>query len=129
MAKDFYHDSLKYYHQMDKIKHFQDVILQFLNNYNEEMGGNLPDCIPERRILADKENNSFQLLSVGWKGNHYIFGPLFHFDIIEGKIWIQCNNTEREIVDELMAQGIEKQEIVLGFVPPHARHFLGFATA
>lgn len=114
---------------MDKITHFQNVILQFLNNYNEEMGGNLPTSNPPRRVLADRENNSFQLLAQGWKGNHYIFGPLFHFDIINGKIWIQCNNTEREIVDELMAQGIDKQDIVLGFIPPQARHFSGFAVS
>ncbi|TAF92595.1 MAG: hypothetical protein EAZ32_00835 [Cytophagia bacterium] len=42
---------------------------------------------------------------------------------------IQCNNTEREIVDELLANGVPKSDIVLGFMPPHARHFSGFAVA
>jgi XisI protein len=111
---------------MDKIKHYQDVILDFLHRYNEEMGG---DGLIERRIIADRDNNSFQLLSVGWRGSHFIFGPIFHFDIINGKIWMQCNNTEREVVDELMDNGVAKSDIVLGFVPPHARHFLGFAIA
>lgn len=114
---------------MDKIKHFQDVIIWFLNKYNEETGGNSHNPQIERRILIDKEHNSFQLLAVGWSGKHYVFGPIFHFDIINEKIWIQCNNTEWEIVDDLMSQGIEKQEIVLGLVPPEARHFLGFAVA
>ena len=114
---------------MDKMTHYQDVILHFLEKYNEEVGGNNPQESVTRRIIADRENNSFQLLSVGWRGNHFIFGPIFHFDIINGKIWIQCNNTEREVVDELLANGIEKSDIVLGFVPPHARHFSGFAVA
>lgn len=113
---------------MDKIKHYQEVILDFLHRYNSEIG-NPTNTAVERRVLADKEQNSFQLLSVGWKGKHFIFGPIFHFDIIDGKIWIQCNNTEREVVDELMANGVDRNDIVLGFVSPNARRFSGFATA
>ena len=83
----------------------------------------------KHRILSDRANNSFQLLTSGWSGTHYLFGPVFHFDIINGKIWMQCNNTEHEVVDELMAEGVDNQDIVLGFLPPHARKFSGFAVA
>ena len=114
---------------MDKIKKYQDLILQFLHFYNAETGGNQPNSKVERRVIADRDNNSFQLLSVGWNGNHFIFSPIFHFDIIQGKIWMQCNNTEWEVVDYLMEHGVGQQDIVLGFVPPEARHFLGFAVA
>lgn len=113
---------------MDKIKHYQDVVINFLNYYNEDTGGASAKPI-ERRILIDKENNSFQLLSVGWKGNNYIFGPIFHFDIIDGKIWMQCNNTEWDAVDELMKNGVDRNDIVLGFLTPDARQFSGFAVA
>jgi XisI protein len=113
---------------MDKIKKYQDVIIDFLNRYNSETGRSLENTV-KRRVLIDREHNSFQLLSTGWRGGRYIFGPIFHFDIINGKIWMQCNNTEREVVDELMAAGVERSDIVLGFVPPAARHFLGFAEA
>ncbi len=58
-----------------------------------------------------------------------IFNKIFHFDIINGKIWLQCNNTEHEVVDELMAQGVNNEDIVLGLVPPYARQFTGFAVA
>jgi len=114
---------------MDKVKKYQDIIMRFLHYYNEESGGNLPGQKIQRRILADRENNSFQLLATGWNNEHYIFGPIFHFDIVDGKIWMQCNNTEWEVMDYLMQEGVERQDIVLGFVPPNARHFSGFATA
>ena len=113
---------------MDKIKKYQDIIIDFLNRYNAETSSYSADGI-KRRILIDKENNSFQLLSIGWRNNLYTFGPIFHFDIIDGKIWMECNNTEREVVDEFMAAGVDRQDIVLGFVPPSARHFSGFAVA
>lgn len=112
---------------MDKVKKYQDIIIDYLKRYNEETGGTTAYPI-KRSVLIDKENNSFQLLSTGWINNHYLFGPIFHFDIINEKIWMQCNNTEREVVDELMAAGVEKLDIVLGFVPQEARHYLGFAT-
>lgn len=114
---------------MDKVKKYQDIVLAFLEFYLSETGEDRPGTSVKRRILADRENNSFQLLSAGWNGQHYIFSPMFHFDIIEGKIWMQCNNTEWEAVDFLMEHGVDKQDIVLGFVPPQARHFSGFATA
>ncbi|MFN0213960.1 MAG: XisI protein [Saprospiraceae bacterium] len=114
---------------MDKIKKYQDTIIKFLHFYNSESGGNRLDAPVKRRILIDRENNSFQLLSIGWNGIHYIFSPMFHFDIIDGKVWMQCNNTEWEAVDFLMEHGVERQDIVLGFVSPEARAFSGFADA
>ena len=113
---------------MDKIKKYQDIIIDFLNRYNSETGRSLEHSI-KRRVLIDREHNSFQLLSIGWRGNHYIFGTIFHFDIIDGKIWMQCNNTEYEVVDEFMAAGVDRNDIVLGFIRPQARHFSGFAVA
>jgi XisI protein len=111
---------------MDKVKKYQKIVIDFLNRYHADTN-NASDTV-QRRILIDKKNNSFQLLSIGWRNHLYTFGPIFHFDIINGKIWMQCNNTEREVVDELMEAGVRKSDIVLGFVPPEARHFLGFAV-
>ncbi len=114
---------------MEKLTLYQDAVIRFMRRYLAETGQGIYKDEVKRRILIDRENNSFQLLSAGWRGSHYIFGPIFHFDLIDGKIWIQCNNTEREIVDELMAAGVDRQDIVLGFVPPDARLFSGFAVA
>ena len=114
---------------MDKITRYQNIILQFLNHYMTETKIGSSNSDVKHRILADRENNSFQLLTIGWRNHDYKFGPIFHFDIINEKIWMQCNNTEWEVVDDLMAAGVDRQDIVLGFVPPHARHFSGFATA
>jgi XisI protein len=114
---------------MDKIKHYQSVIIRFLHHYNQATGGNMPLQHPQRRVLIDKINNSFQLLAIGWRNEHYIFGPVFHFDILDGKIWMQCNNTEWEVVDFLMENGVERMDIVLGFVPAYARQASGFGVA
>jgi XisI protein len=99
---------------MDKVKKYQNIVIEFLNRYNTDT--TISSDTVQQRVLIDKKNNSFQLLSVGWRNQLYTFGPIFHFDIINGKIWMQCNNTEREVVDELMEAGVRKSDIVLGFV-------------
>ncbi len=112
---------------MDKITSYQNILIQYLTNYaRHSRPANIPDV--ETKVIADRENNSFQLLRIGWQGNQYIFAIVFHFDIKNGKIWFQINNTEREVVDELMKLGVQREDIVLGFQPPYARPYTGFAV-
>jgi len=80
-------------------------------------------------VIADTKSNNFQLLHVGWKGDHYQFFISFHFSIINEKIWLQWNRTENEVVDYLMENGVPKEDIVLGLKPPYARKHTGFAVA
>ena len=47
---------------------------------------------------------------------------------IDGKIWLQQNNTDILIADELIENGIPKDKIVLGFIAPSERLSTGFAA-
>jgi len=113
---------------MDKVAKYQNILVKFLTEYAEKgQIANMPEV--ETRVIADREHNSFQVLHIGWHGAQYIFSPILHFDIKEGKVWFQCNNTENDVVDELMAMGLPKDDIVLGFQPTYARPYSGFAVA
>ncbi|WP_238987010.1 element excision factor XisI family protein [Lyngbya aestuarii] len=59
------------------------------------------------------------------ESNDYIV--VFHLDIIEGKIWVQRDDTEDGITPELVEAGIPKDRIVLGFHLPDVRPYTGFA--
>jgi len=112
---------------MDKIKKYQDIIIAYLKEYAELKPVNQPDV--KSLVIADRDNNHFQLLRTGWQGSQYIFTVVFHFDIVDGKIWFQRNITEREVVDDFMTQGVPKEDIVLGFRSPAIRPHTGFAVA
>ncbi len=112
---------------MDKLKTYQDAILDLLNEYAAVPYGNAPDLI--KQVIADREGNHFQLMSVGWNKHQFACNIVFHFDIKEGKIWVQRNNTELMVGDELAARGVPKSDIVLGFKPPSARPDTGFGIA
>jgi|APTNR8051073442_1049403.scaffolds.fasta_scaffold09990_3 hypothetical protein len=113
---------------MDKLKKYQDILVNYLTSFaNRSKLANMPEV--ENRVIVDRDNNSFQMLRIGWHNEHFVFAIVFHFDIKNNKVWFQCNNTELEVVDELMKMGIPKEDIVLGFQPPYARPHTGFATA
>jgi hypothetical protein len=111
---------------MDKITKYQGILETYLKEY---VASRHSRSSIENKVIIDRNNQSFQLLRVGWRGDKYVFAVIIHFDIKDGKIWLQCNNTENEIVDELMAKGVAREDIVLGFQPPYARQYSGFSIA
>jgi XisI protein len=63
-----------------------------------------------------------------WQNRHRVFGPVMHFDIKNGKIWIQWNGTEEDVGEQLVAMGVAKQDIVVGFHPPYIRQYTDYAV-
>lgn len=108
---------------MDKLKKYQGILTQYLTDFAKQPPyANMPDV--KTTVLIDLKSNHFQAVDIGWAGAKHIFSPVFHFDIKEEKIWLQCNNTEREVIDELVQKGVAADDIVLGFQPPCVRELL-----
>ncbi|MFN7118540.1 MAG: XisI protein [Saprospiraceae bacterium] len=112
---------------MDKIKTYQKIITTLLEEY-AAIPPSYPTALRDELII-DTERNHFQLLTVGWEGNEFVHEAIFHLDIIDGKIWIQQNNSEAKLTDELLERGVPKSDIVLGFQHPSVREYSGFAVA
>jgi hypothetical protein len=112
---------------MDKVKKYQQIISSFLTDYIKDAKLSTANDV-EPRLLIDTINDSFQLLYIGWQGTKFIFSPIFHFDIINGKVWVQRNNTELPIDEILHSKGIDNQDIILGFQPEFVRKTLATAT-
>lgn len=69
------------------------------------------------------------MLAIGWEDGKRVYYPVFHLDIRDGKIWVQEDATDANLVDQLERQGIPKQDIVLAFMAPYKRPFTGYAVA
>ena len=80
------------------------------------------------QTLFDSEQDHYQLLYVGWRGNERSFGCILHLDIKGGKIWIQHDGTEVGIANQLVELGVPKQDIVLAFHEPEIRQYTDFGT-
>lgn len=79
--------------------------------------------------FSDRENDRYLLQQVQTTGERYQSQTLAHLEIRDGKIWILTDNTEQGIATELVAAGISKSQIVLGFYPPRVRQRGEFAAA
>ena len=112
---------------MEKLKKYQEIIVTYLEEYAAIPYANSPGI--EKQVIADPKRNHFQLVVVGWNKTKFEHATIFHFDIKNGKIWVQQNWTEQPIADELVKRGVEKSDIVLGFLPEYAREMSGFAVA
>ena len=112
---------------MEKLEKYQKILTAFVEEYAKAPFSVQKDL--ENQAITDTIHNHFQVVTIGWDKGTFVYNPVFHFDIRDGKIWIQQNWTELSVVEELMAKGVEKQDIVLGFVPPYARIHTGFAAA
>jgi len=113
---------------MDKINKYQQAIIDYLDYYKEEMYSRDTSGV-ETQVVADKEKHHYQLVRLGWSdGRHVYYCPL-HFDIKDGKVWVQLNNTEEMVGDELISRGVAKSDIVLGFHHESMRGYTGFAEA
>lgn len=105
---------------------YRDVIEKILKDYAGFLGN---DRQVQVELVFDRERDHYLLVETGWQNGYRIYGTLLHIDIIDNKLWIQHDGTEEGIALDLVAAGIPKQQIVLGFRSPEQRKHTEFAIA
>ena len=108
---------------MDTLEYYRQVIQSLLTAYA---------AIPiangkiDRYTVFDTKQDHYMVMNVGWDGHRRVYGCVLHLDIKEGKIWIEQNMTEMRVAQELVEQGVSKDDIVLGFQAPQMREYTGY---
>lgn len=111
---------------MDHITRYGQIIRSVLEPYAAIIYANVP---VRNRVVFDDQHGQYLIMSEGWDGNRHLHGCLIHVEVLDGKVWVQRDGTEAGVTDELVAAGIPKEEIVLGFHEPAVRKHTGFAVA
>jgi len=111
---------------MDSLDSTREAIERILAEYTR-----IPYAFGEIQTEAvfDRQHDRYLLVNVGWDSGKRVHGSLVHVDIIAGKVWIQRDGTEHGIAKELVAAGIPKDHIVLGFRPADVRRHTEYAVA
>ncbi|WP_373526692.1 XisI protein [Nostoc sp.] len=110
---------------MADLDKYRNCIRQLLTEYAQRASSNNEI---EAQTIFDGEQDHYQLIYIGWQNRRRVFGPVMHFDIRNGKIWIQWNGTEEDVGEQLVAMGVAKQDIVVGFHPPYIRQYTDYAV-
>jgi len=112
---------------MDSLKiKYREIIEKVLQDYADFLG-NDPDV--QVKLVFDKERDRYLLVEAGWQDGYRIYGTLLHVDIIDNKLWIQHDGTEEGIAVDLVAAGIPKEQIVLGFRTLEQRKYTEFEVS
>src|SRR5271154_5206971 len=80
--------------------------------------GNSP---PKAKTVFDESADAYLVVVEGWDGVRRLHGCVAHLEIRSDKIWILLDGTEYGLATELIAAGVPKDHIVLGFKPPSTR--------
>ena len=109
---------------MGKIEKYATIITELLKDFER------PDSYIETYLIKDVEQHHYQVLRMGWvdKDTQVIRIVVYLQIKPDGKIWLQANWTEHDIVDTLMEKGVDKNDIVLGLLPESVRPYSGFAV-
>ncbi len=80
-------------------------------------------------VVTDHKNDRYILLNIAWKKYDRTYYNVVNLDIIDGKIWIQEDNTEEGIAADLEKYRVPKDKIVLAFKSPALRKYTEYAPA
>jgi XisI protein len=110
---------------MDNVEFYRQIVKQLLNEYAAffDFGGEI-----QSQTIFDLEQDRYMLISIGWMEGKRVHDCIMHVDIIDSQVWIQENNTDRLIAEELVAAGIPPKSIVLGLQPPELRPYTDYGV-
>jgi len=111
---------------MGTLDTYRQIVKQVLTEYTR-----IPYAYGDMqsKTVFDCESDSYMLVTLGWNGVKRIHGCLVHIEIINGKVWIQRDDTDYGIAYELEKAGVPKDHIVLGFQTPDVRKYTQYAVA
>lgn len=110
---------------MDKLEQYRQFVKQILTEHAQISP--TTDSV-KAELIFDTDRDHYQLAYVGWQGDNRVFGPVMHFDIENGKIWIQYNGTEESVAERLIEMGVPTSDIVIGFHSAFKRQFTRYAV-
>jgi XisI protein len=117
---------------MDRLEEYRQKIEQILTDYYQmtiDQVSNLAGDEVSDRLAFDRDRDQYLWLRFGWKDNRKVQQIIMYFCIRNGKIWVEEDATDLCVVDDLLAAGIPKNDIILGFHHPKKRALTEFATA
>ncbi|MDB9311899.1 XisI protein [Spirulina sp. CS-785/01] len=83
----------------------------------------------EIKLQAIADGDCYLLISFGWNGDRRVHSTILHLRVVEGKFWVERDETEEGITQDLLDRGVPKEDIVLAFYHPEDRKLTEFAIA
>jgi XisI protein len=113
---------------MDRVNEYRSIVKQVLDEYYQLYSESEHPNFETFR-LCDESQDQYLLMRLGWDGERRVNRNVIHLRLLEGKVWVEEDWTEQGVATDLLAAGVPREAIVLGFQPPHLREYTEFAAA
>jgi hypothetical protein len=110
----------------NKLEYYSSKVIELLDEFAEIELSNMGSV--ENVVVADVDRHHYLFLHVGWLKGVFKHTCLIHLAIKDEKIWLQCNWTDWSVAEELIEKGVERNDIVLGFIPADQRQYTDYAA-
>jgi hypothetical protein len=111
----------------DTLNHWRAAVRQILTHFASIP---FPETVTmTAKTVFDPSSDVYLVVVEGWEGVRRLHGCLIHVEIKDDKIWIQQDGTEQGVAADLLAAGVPRESIVLGFKSPQSRARAKAATA
>ncbi|MBD2355638.1 XisI protein [Tolypothrix sp. FACHB-123] len=117
---------------MDTLIQYRNIVQKNIKKYDElsnSQSANTTEATISDRLILDEQRDQYLWLRCGWDGKRRVQHIILYLQIQNGKIWVEEDSTNLAIVDDLLAAGIPKTDIILGFHHPSKRAMTEFAIA
>lgn len=113
---------------MDRINRYKAIVKE-ITLATGKLGERPEDPVKTQMIL-DEERGHYLLYFNGWRGEKRTYGSYLHIEVTDKcKIYLHHDGTNLLIAQQLVDQGIPKEDIVLAWNAPIRRPDTGFAVA
>ncbi len=92
------------------IERYRQIVQQLLDDYAQIPYAH--DDLADETIF-DRQADRYLLVTLGWQDRKRIHTTILHLDIRETQVWVQCNNTDQDIVAELVERGVARADIMV----------------
>ncbi len=114
---------------MNELNHYRLIVKKILTEYHQ-IASQTPNISGVETVLAFDENTDQYLwFDIGWHDRRRVKAISIYVRIKNEKIYIEEDWTEEGIANELLREGVPKEDIVLAFHHPETRKLTEFAIA
>ena len=96
---------------MDKITQYREIIKRLITDYVNEAATR--DDV-ERQMIFDTEHDHYQLVNVGWRNRHRVYGCVLHFDMSLDNAQSYCDSASCRLFagSQIRKSGTEASRIL-----------------
>ena len=98
---------------MDRVENYRRILQQVVKRHArfQPANGHI-----KTHAVCDVENDDYMVVDSGWnEKERRIYDVVIHFRLQDGLVHVERDNTDAEVVRELLEAGIDTSDIILAY--------------